>query len=212
MFIKRPTLRKMMNAAYKTYGLYIENDGKGFRIKGAYWDLWVLRGKLPKEYKADIVGLIGDLPEIGNGGLYTKEGIQQEIPGFPCSREMAEQGGRIYKDTGVIVISPRGEALRLIQAPETCETMMIYNYILEGVSNAIVDSENAETQAEGIYNPSDNMMVLKNNVMTFMTFARNEPCLYKFKNLMENYYVPSLLNPEIEDVPEKEEDEEEEGA
>lgn len=99
-----------------------------------------------------------------------------------------------------------------MQSPETYETMMVYNYILEGISNAIIDSENGETQAEGIYNPGDNMMVLKNNVMTFMTFARNEPCLYKFKNLMENYYVPSLLNPEIEDVPEKEEDEKEDEA
>ena len=65
MFIKKSTLRRMLNAAYKTQGLYIDNDGEGYRIKGSYWDLWVKRDKLPKEYKADIVSLIGDLPEIG---------------------------------------------------------------------------------------------------------------------------------------------------
>ena len=207
MFIKKSTLKRMLNVAYKTKGLYIDNDGEGYRMKGSYWDLWVKRDKLPKEYKADIVGLIGDLPEIGSGGSYTKDGIQQEMPG-ESPRYIAEKEGRLYIDTGVIVISPRGEILRLLQSPNACETMFIYNYIAEGISNSIVDSENGETQAEGMYNPFDNMLTLKNNVMSFVTYARDEQCLHKFKNMMENYWVPSLINPEIEDETEKENEEE----
>lgn len=207
MFIKKSTLRRMLNTAYKTQGLYIDNDGEGYRIKGSYWDLWVKRDKLPKEYKADIVSLIGDLPEIGSGGSYTKDGIQQEMPG-ESPRDIAEKEGGLYIDTGVIVVSPRGEILRLLQSPKDCETMFIYNYIAEGISNSIVDSENGETQAEGMYNPYDNMLMLKNNVMVFVTYARNEPCLHKFKTLMENYWVRSLINPETEDEPEEENEEE----
>ena len=41
MFIRRAKLKSLIKMAYKTHGVYVENDGGGYRIKGQYWDLYM---------------------------------------------------------------------------------------------------------------------------------------------------------------------------
>lgn len=205
MFIRRAKLKSLIKMAYKTQGVYVENDGAGYRIKGQYWDMWVRRDKFPKEYKADIIGVIDDLPEVGEGGLYTPEGIQQEIPGHESSKIMAEREGVVFNDTGITFISPRREVLRVLQSPTTNGVIFVYNHVIEGITNEIVDAEDGETQVEYMRNPEDNMITMANNVMSFMTFGRWDPCLLKFKNLLEGQWVRGLIMPEEDDDQEEEE-------
>ena len=76
MFITSQGFKKLINEAYKGYGLRIGNDGEGYYISGGYWVIWIMHGWIPKKELASIIELTGEMPEPGQGFKATKEGNQ----------------------------------------------------------------------------------------------------------------------------------------
>ena len=81
MFIKRNALKSLMKRAYKGGGLAVRNDGVGISICGAKWCVYFIHGDMPKEVKGDLISLVGELPEKGEGYTAGKDGNQMEFYG-----------------------------------------------------------------------------------------------------------------------------------
>lgn len=200
MFIKKSAIKKLFKAAFNAGGLHVVNDGDGYRFKGGYWDLWIKHGYLPNVVKANAIELIGDLPEAGQAGLYDKFGCQTELPYTEGPRELMEVEGPIFIDTGMIVINKRKEVLRVMQNEESGKILLPYNHIMESISPLEIDFEGGESDVQGAFNPNSNILLLKNNVSAFLTYARTETYeMRAFKELMEKHNIYNLIHPEEEE-------------
>lgn len=74
MFLRRNALKTLMKRAYKGGGLAVRNDGVGLSICGAKWCVYFIKGDMPKEVKGDLISLVGELPENGEGYTAGKDG------------------------------------------------------------------------------------------------------------------------------------------
>ena len=71
MFFKATVLKRMLKAAYKGAGLTVghsaagEDGGEpeGLYISSGWWVIWFVYDKIPKEAKAAIIEICGDLPD-----------------------------------------------------------------------------------------------------------------------------------------------------
>lgn len=81
MFLRRNALKSLMKRAYKGGGLAVRNDGVGISICGAKWCVYFIHGDMPKEVKGDLISLVGELPERGEGYIAYKDGNKMEFYG-----------------------------------------------------------------------------------------------------------------------------------
>ncbi len=71
MFFKLAVLKRMLKDAYKkglTVGCMAEDkegEYEGYYISSGWWVMWFSAGDMPKEAKAAIIELCGDLPGLG---------------------------------------------------------------------------------------------------------------------------------------------------
>ncbi len=83
MFLEKKILKRMMKKAFKTTGLRVghSNDGvnAGVYISGVNWAVWLKDGFMPKEIKAAVIEICGELPE-NEQFIATKAGLQYETP------------------------------------------------------------------------------------------------------------------------------------
>lgn len=87
MFFKATVLKRMLKAAYKGAGLTVghaaESDTgepEGYYISSGWWVMWFNAAAMPKEAKAALIELCGDLPGAGEVFRATKDmGNQYEI-------------------------------------------------------------------------------------------------------------------------------------
>lgn len=87
MFFKMAAFKRLLKEAYKTAGLIVghtnydnETDEEGIYLSGGYWIIWLSFETIPKEAKAAIIELVGDLPKQGEAFKAMKDyGNQYEI-------------------------------------------------------------------------------------------------------------------------------------
>lgn len=86
MFFKQKVLKRMLKAAYKGEGLIVghmeesEEVSEGYYVSSGWWVMWFAASEMPKEAKAAIIELSGDLPEAGEVFTAIKNmGNQYEI-------------------------------------------------------------------------------------------------------------------------------------
>ena len=84
MLVNKTILRKLMKKTFRYGGLKVANiidvDEKNYiYIGGTYWDFWCMPKFIPKEIKAAIIEITGEIPEIGNAYRATKEENQMLI-------------------------------------------------------------------------------------------------------------------------------------
>ena len=87
MFFKMTVLKRLMKKAYKGPGLTvgrnrIGEDMSGIYLSGGYWIIWHRddeKHKMPKELKAAIIELCGELPLLGEQFKVNEGGSQYEI-------------------------------------------------------------------------------------------------------------------------------------
>lgn len=87
MFFKQSVLKRLLKDAYKGAGLTVGHaaesetgDPEGYYISSGWWIMWFTVGEMPKEAKAAIIELCGDLPEPGEVFKAIKDmGNQYEI-------------------------------------------------------------------------------------------------------------------------------------
>lgn len=113
MFFNLVILKKLMKEAYKGYGLTIARTvnetpywgtKEGIYVQGSYWEIWFELEAMPKEVKAGIIEMAGDLPEQGKPFRANKEGNQYEIEieEFLDLPERAEAAENKFRVTNMI--------------------------------------------------------------------------------------------------------------
>lgn len=79
MFIKKSVLKKMIKTAYAKEYLHIRNTGHELIFGSLYWIIKIDFEAIPKEIKAALIECCGELPDIGEQYLVTKDGNQLEV-------------------------------------------------------------------------------------------------------------------------------------
>ena len=112
MFFKQTVLKRMFKAAYKGDGLTVGHmaesaeASEGYYISSGWWVMWFSADEMPKEAKAAIIELSGDLPAVGEvfkaikdmGNQYEIE--QKEIFNLPAAFKKCECRFRVTKLLG----------------------------------------------------------------------------------------------------------------
>lgn len=112
MFFKQTVLKRMFKAAYKGAGLTVGHmaesaeASEGYYISSGWWVMWFSADEMPKEAKAAIIELSGDLPAVGEvfkaikdmGNQYETE--QKEIFNLPAAFKKCECRFRVTKLLG----------------------------------------------------------------------------------------------------------------
>lgn len=112
MFFKQTVLKRMFKAAYKGAGLTVGHmaesaeASEGYYISSGWWVMWFSADEMPKEAKAAIIELSGDLPAVGEvfkaikdmGNQYEIE--QKEIFNLPAAFKKCECRFRATKLLG----------------------------------------------------------------------------------------------------------------
>lgn len=112
MFFKQTVLKRMFKAAYKGAGLTVGHmaesaeASEGYYISSGWWVMWFSADEMPKEAKAALIELSGDLPAVGEvfkaikdmGNQYEIE--QKEIFNLPAAFKKCECRFRVTKLLG----------------------------------------------------------------------------------------------------------------
>ncbi len=84
MFFKLSKLKKMLKDAHKGPGLTVGHMAEsetgipeGYYVSSGYWIMWFRADKMPKEAKAAVIELCGDLPVVGEVFKSRKDGGNQ---------------------------------------------------------------------------------------------------------------------------------------
>lgn len=86
MFFKKTVLKRMLKSAYTGAGLTVghtpetDEEEEGYYLSSGWWVLWFNAGMFPKEAKAAVIELCGELPAVGEVFKAEKDfGNQYEI-------------------------------------------------------------------------------------------------------------------------------------
>ena len=151
MFIKSQGFKKLINEAYKGFGLRIGNDGEGYYISGGYWVIWVMHGWIPKKELASIIELTGEMPEPGQGFKATKEGNQYELPWNEAYAAMknAMECEEYMDVTPMTLKYKNGQQARILQNPVNKTIVLISERFIDIIDNTVAEYDKGEFQAEG---------------------------------------------------------------
>lgn len=96
MFTDTTILKTLIKRAWKGSGLHIEHTEDGWlAVGGLWWQFEIDDQEISNKIKAQIVELVGDLPELGQALVYYKKGDPQtEIPGTTFKNLMADWARR----------------------------------------------------------------------------------------------------------------------
>lgn len=154
MFFKQAVLKRMLKEAYKRTGLIVghmaenaEGNQEGYYCSSGYWVIWFLADTMPKEAKAAMIELCGDLPEAGEvfkaregeGNQYEIE--QNEIFNLPEAFKKCRCFFRVTKLSG-----QQGDTkIRFIQEDGgTNRVTAVKEIFMELIDPAAVDEESGE--------------------------------------------------------------------
>lgn len=159
MFFKQTVLKRMLKAAYKGAGLTVGHDAgnedgenEGYYISSGWWIIWFLAETMPKEAKAAIIELCGDLPEPGEvfkavkdmGNQYEIE--QKEIYNLPESFKKCKCKFNVTKLLGL----QRDNVIRFMQADDnTQHVVAVSEIVFDLIDSAAIDYENGEHEPYG---------------------------------------------------------------
>lgn len=161
MFLKQNILERLLKQAYKTSGLtvmqYECSDGRAaYTIIGNYWKIWMLSNRMPKEVKAALIKLCGDLPEVGEAFMSMKDRENQyELDiAFEKLPEEFTKCELEFRRTNLVQTSKSG-LLRYYQN-ETGAVVTIREEMNALVNLNAIDRDNGEREPEGPLMNADN--------------------------------------------------------
>ena len=179
MFLKMSVMKKMMKKAYKGGCLIIgdapvvEDDEirmDGYVISSSWWSFWIDKDYIPKELKAAIIELCGEIPF---GGHYFKAseslGNQEMLPFtaevHPVSLYMNAK--EAVEVTRVMMTGGSGGVMRILQNRKTCQAGAINEMIMDLIDRGAIKEEDGEyppigpqTRENGYYAWGNNICYL----------------------------------------------------
>lgn len=156
MFFKLSMLKKMFKDAYKSGGFVVGRTPAGevkdgYYISSGWWVMWFAQKRIPKEVKATIIELSGELPEAGEvfrsikgmGNQYEVE--QKELYDLPAVYRMYRCSFCVRR----LLIEKDGIVLRVIQEGDTGNVLTVSETVMNLISRDAVDYENGEYEPVG---------------------------------------------------------------
>lgn len=151
MFLKQQVFKRLLKEAYKGPGLTVgrqqDEDTKrpGYYLSGDYWIIWLDAEEIPKEAKAAIIELAGDLPAPGEvfraykGGGNQYEIEQNKIFDLPESFKRARVEFKVTNS----LIEQGNVMARILQAEDKTNHVTAVNEVFI----SLVDVESCNTDA-----------------------------------------------------------------
>lgn len=176
MFFKMSVLKKMIKEAYKAkdlilghYELVNKEDGtyeaEGWVIIGGWWSIYIDRWFAPKELKAALIEVAGELPYNGHYFRVLSEGNQEMVEAGPCVNPIylfakCQSDVNVSKLEAVFQTNP----VRLLQNHETNKVTGIRELGCQLIDRTAVDYDNGEYEPIGPRTATDDIMCWGNNV------------------------------------------------
>lgn len=158
MFFKQTVLKRMFKAAYKGAGLTVGHmaesaeASEGYYISSGWWVMWFSADEMPKEAKAAIIELSGDLPAAGEvfkaikdmGNQYEIE--QKEIFNLPAAFKKCECRFRVTK-----LLGQQGDkVIRFVQEDgATRHVTAVSEIFIDLIDPKVIDHEGGEYEPIG---------------------------------------------------------------
>ena len=157
MFFKKTVLKRMLKSAYTGAGLTVghtpetDEEEEGYYLSSGWWVLWFNAGMFPKEAKAAVIELCGELPAVGEvfkaekdfGNQYEIE--QKEIFNLPEAFKRCTIDYRV-----TYIMQQQGKTLiRILQAEEGRNVCAVSEVFLDLIDLKSIDYENGETEPIG---------------------------------------------------------------
>ena len=193
MFFKMSVLKKLMKNAYKGGCLVLGDSMEGYVIASGWWSIWINKEYTPKELKAAIIELCGELPfgewfrassSMGNQGMMPFEDSVHPVHLFNNSKEPVN----ITR-----ILMTKGESLmRLLQNEETKEVSAISEVILNLIDEKTIKEEDGEyppigpiTMDNGVFSWGNNICYLSVYPIKLLDEAKEDEKIQFFKELKE---------------------------
>lgn len=170
MFVKISELKKLMKAAYKTGSLIIGNapltgkDSEGLIIAGGYWAFGIEYDYAPKELKAAVMELGGEIPFDGHCYRALSEGNQEHLGFTEHSNPAALFKSSTYDLTITKVVINFLNSARLLQNESDGHIIGINNDILKLIDLKSIDYDAGEYELLGPKTSANNVVCWGNNI------------------------------------------------
>ena len=153
MFFKTSVLKRLFKDAYKGAGLTVghmtdpeDEEVGGYYISSGWWVIWFNNRTFPKEAKAAIIELCGELPQPGEvfkaidgaGNQYEIE--QKEIFNLPAAFERAK-----VKFRKTNILQQQGDrVVRILQEEEGRTVKAVLELFFNLINRKAIDYDNGE--------------------------------------------------------------------
>lgn len=181
MFYKLNVAKRLMKRAYKGAGLIVGVTEQGwFYVAGTWWCICQDINLTPKEFKAAVIELVGDLPEPGSNFRAYKDGGNQymidQSHQFLLPRVFAEiddgDAGNDYKETPII-LEFSDHTVRVLESEQYGPIMTVQEEAIQLVDRDGIDHDAGETDIIGpaVLGSGDPRLVWHNDDTWFMAYC-----------------------------------------
>ena len=158
MFFKKTVLKRMLKSAYTGAGLIVghmesEDEGEGYYVSSGWWTIWFNTETFPKEAKAAIIELCGELPGTDVVFKAIKDcGNQYEIEQKEVYdiRAAFVKSDFEYRVTNIVETGRYGD-LRILQAEKTGKVQAVSEVFLDLIDEDHIDEAGGEIPPLGPY-------------------------------------------------------------
>ncbi len=188
MFFKLSVFKKLLKEAYKGIGLTVNRtaepdiDGgirEGIYLQGGYWAMWIDLKAMPKEAKAAVIELCGELPELGEPFTAQKKKENQyeierrEYMNLPERARAAKTKLRVSR----MMIKKGVSADRLMQLPDTGRIVMMDEIFMDLIDIESMSVEAGEVIPLGplVENHESNILYWWNYHCSLLAMAKRAP-------------------------------------
>lgn len=182
MFFKMSVLKKMMKTAYKGGCLIIgdspitEGDEitmDGYVISSGWWSFWINKENTPKELKAAIIELCGELPYYEHYFKASESlGNQEMIPFTDAVHpvQLFEKAKQNVIITRAMMTKGSGRVMRLLQNTKTNKVGAINEMIISLIDKGAIKEEDGEYPPIGPMTREEDYYTWGNNVCYFVVY------------------------------------------
>lgn len=174
MFTETQILKRIIKSAWKGSGLHVEHTAHDWlALSGFWWRLEVDYQQLNNKVKAQLIELIGEIPERGEGYLYFKNtDPQSEMPGTTY-QNLLEKWTRCnaqYEITNVLLKTSQ-DNLAVLQCGDS--KILIPEWAAD-LTRGETDDDGENEPGNGRSMNGESYVIWANNKMALAIFKRGE--------------------------------------
>lgn len=142
MFLNTPTVKKFFKRAFNSTGLVVARPNEDLiYIAGSRWRIEMDYSLMPLKQKAQLIELIGDIPEVGKELSATKDGKQMN-PAFDSLLADYYMDAKVMVYQVPIAIERPYFDYQLFQEQNTKEFLAVDRELMSLIDNREIDFEN----------------------------------------------------------------------